>query len=370
MKIIQIIYTLGSGGAERLVVDLSNELALNGNEVLLFTFRDDNLDNNGFYLQMLNQNIKYTNLKIKKGFSLNNIILLYKLLKKNKPDIVHSHQNLVNYIFPLTFLFKKIAFFHTIHNAASKEIKNKVEFYMRKFFYNYSTQAITISKNTSKSFETYYGTKNYLEIVNGRKKPLKSKNYKDVEIYFNKLKEIHNYVFLHIGRCHPQKNQMMLIKCIEKLNKEGLNIALLIIGAGFENELGLEIKEKSNSNIYFIGEKSNIADYLLNADAFCLSSIHEGMPISLIESFACGCIPICTPVGGIIDSIENKKNGFISFSISESDYLQTLKQFILKNNEIKKESLIQYYWDNFSIEKCTQKHLEIYTSAKQKFNKF
>lgn len=39
-------------------------------------------------------------------------------------------------------------------------------------------------------------------------------------------------------------------------------------------------------NIYFLGEKLNVYDYLACADVFCLSSIKEGMPITLIESFS------------------------------------------------------------------------------------
>ena len=49
MKIIEIIYSLSSGGAERFVVDLSNEFVAKGNDVLLCTLLDDKKNNRAFY---------------------------------------------------------------------------------------------------------------------------------------------------------------------------------------------------------------------------------------------------------------------------------------------------------------------------------
>ena len=64
------------------------------------------------------------------------------------------------------------------------------------------------------------------------------------------------------------------------------------------------------------------------SDAFCLSSNFEGMPISLIEAFACGCPSVCTPVGGIVNCVRHGETGFLSKSLSEDDYLQAVREFL------------------------------------------
>jgi glycosyltransferase involved in cell wall biosynthesis len=135
---------------------------------------------------------------------------------------------------------------------------------------------------------------------------------------------------------------------------------LLIIGTGFDSELGRELRNLACGNIIFLGEKHNVSDYLLNSDAFCLSSVREGMPISLIEAFACGCIPICTPVGGLRNMIENGKTGYLSKSIAEDDYYLSILSYLGNKEQIKKLDLIQYYHTRFSIEQCVNKYLSLY----------
>jgi len=120
------------------------------------------------------------------------------------------------------------------------------------------------------------------------------------------------------------------------------------------------LKSIACDKVLFFGERHNVFDYLLNADAFCLSSIYEGMPISLIEALACGCTPICTPVGGIVNTIENGKTGYLSNSISDLDYYNSILNYLENKEEIKKEDLEKYYISRFSIEECVKNHLLIY----------
>lgn len=362
MKILQIIYSLSSGGAERFIVDLSNELAEQGHDVILCILRDDKVENNGFYKHEISNNVMYKNLKITPGFSFDYTIRINKLINISKPDIIHCHQNLINYVFPLSLIHRKIKFFYTVHNDAITELKNKFELYLRKFFFKNRINVITISYETSKSYRECYKLDNHIEIYNGRKSPEASKEIERTNQFYNNLRRQYDFIFLHIARCSPEKNQKMLINVINRLTNEGKNIALLIVGSGFESNLGKQLKEMAGSNLYFLGQRHNIVDHYLNADAFCLSSLHEGMPITLIESLSCGCIPICTPVGGIINTIKNGYNGFLSKSTTEEDYYQAIINFITNKNQIKKESLLKYYQTIFSIEKCAFKHIQAYNS--------
>lgn len=67
--------------------------------------------------------------------------------------------------------------------------------------------------------------------------------------------------------------------------------------------------------------------------AMCLPSIWEGLPVTLLEAFSVGCIPICSNVGGIPDVVSSGYNGILSSSPSEEDYYQAMKEFLLLSNE-------------------------------------
>jgi glycosyltransferase involved in cell wall biosynthesis len=361
MKILQIIYTLGTGGAERLVVDLSNELSREGHDVTLCVLRDDQYGNFGFYRHEVSEKINYVNLNIPVGLRLRNILILFRLVKRLQPQVVHCHLNLVNYIFPLTIIFNKISFFNTIHNNPEKEVSKFLEYWIRRFFYSNSRmKAITISEETTRQFISYYKTQPCVEIYNGRAIPNPTAEYSNVKNIIQKFKDEGNTVFLHIGRCNPAKNQRMLINTFNKLIQNGDHVTLMIIGSGFDTVEGMNLRNLACDKVIFLGEKHNVSDYLLNADAFCLSSIHEGMPISLIEAFACGCTPICTPVDGLINTIKNRSTGYLSKSVSEKDYYDAIRDYLGNKDQIKKEDLVNYYLTQFSIETCAKKHLTVY----------
>jgi glycosyltransferase involved in cell wall biosynthesis len=366
VRILQIIYSLTSGGAERFVVDLCNEMTNKGHDVFLCTLRDDTENEQGFYKDELNKRVKYFNLKLPIGFRLSDITTISKTIKQIRPDIVNTHLRLVNYIFPLTFVFPEIKFCHTIHSNPPNEVKNKLEYWIKRFFFSsMKVNAVTISNETSKAFVKFYKTQKYTQIINGRQKPDPSAEFESVKSYFDNLRKSDKIIFLHIGRCVPVKNQKMLINTFNRLIKSGYPVVLLIIGSGFDSELGIELKSIASENIHFLGMRHNIADYFMNADAFCLSSVVEGMPITLIEAMACGCVPICTPVGGISETIKKSSIGFLSASTSEEDFSQSVTNFINQKEEILKERLIEYYDQNFSINECANQYIKLYSQSKR-----
>jgi len=359
MKIIEVIFNLGSGGAERFVVDLSNKL-VETNDVFLFTLLNDIDAKNTFYKNELSYKINYINFKISPGYSFKSLWIFYKTIRREKPDIVHFHiSNIVLYfILPILF-YRKTKYFQTQHiDLAKEKNSNKLFFLIKYFLYKYEfIKTCAISKYNQKTLETRYSLKSTKLIVNGRNKHELSINsnmvFQEISSY---KKNCNAFVFTHIGRCDEQKNQELLINAFNIFNKEN-DAILIIIGAGFNSKKGELLRSISNSNTYFLGEKQNATDYLAYSNAFCLSSIYEGMPISLIESYSCGCIPISTPVSGSIDYIIDGVTGFITEDFSIEGYHNTLKRFKENHYKINKETLCSLYRDNFSIKKCADNYM-------------
>lgn len=317
MKIIQLIPTLSSGGAERFVVDLSNTLVNKQCEIIIVQIFKQN-DSNEFYKNQISSKINIFNLKgiSPKIFEFTILFRLFILIVKEKPKVIHSHLNLIYSLF-LVFLFPRIKFVHTLHNTAEKEciiVKGVSLKWIIKIYYKYQLiLPVTISKESQKSYLEFYGLSNSRLVNNGCNHVMPTMRFQKTKEEIFKLKKTKNdLVFLNVARFSPQKNHIMLINVFNRLIREGENIILLIIGNGFNSEKGEKLMKDSLNGIYYLGTKENVTDYMLHCDAFCLSSLWEGLPISLLEAIGSGCTPICTPAGGIPNVIVNKNLGIIT----------------------------------------------------------
>lgn len=367
MKIIEIIPQLSSGGAERFTVDLCNELT-KSHDLILMVFHP--LNNSGFYKDELFSNVRLIEMNKKKGFDLLFIFRIRKLIKELKPDIVHTHLRGIEYLlFSALIMNKKVKFFHTVHNAAEKECGNLISRLIRKIsFHTGLIKPITISPESEKSFEAFY-RKPATMIINGRNVPAELNISKAVANEFMGYRRTkHTRVLVQLARIDPVKRQDMMARVARKLKEEGYDFTVLMIGGVRVEEVKKKVLAENCEWVLMLGEKHNPLEYLKMADAFCLCSTYEGMPISLIEALGMGTIPICTPVGGIVDVIMNGYNGFLADNISEEAYYQALKCFLDLNEkellDMKRKVLKSY--EPYSMSMCAEKYNDLFNNEFRK----
>lgn len=327
MKIIHFNHSFYMGGVESLICGLLNGISKD-NKVTLCTFIKMSSDD-GLMPNLLSD-ISYVSLGNKKLTAINKILNVFKillLLLRGKYDVVHLHGAFNYYILSVFLLHKKTKFFYTVHSDAYMEngpMSQKFLAIKRYFFKKKYLIPITISPSSQKSFTELYGCESEL-IENGI--PMPKFNLEKNPIrkfrYSTKTK-----VFVHLGRISIPKNQLVLCKVFQRIIDEGHDVVLLIIGPQEVKQIFDDISVYFSDRIIYLGPQNNVADYLYNSDAMCLPSIYEGLPITLLESLAVGCIPICSPVGGIVDVINNGYNGLLSGSSNELDYYNCIKKYL------------------------------------------
>lgn len=332
MKIFEYIPQLNSGGGERFTIDLCNELSKRHNVTLCISHP---IDSYGFYKEEISPRIKIICLNKKKGLDWRLPFRLYNFLRKEQPDIVHTHLSAIVYIVLSALLLSKTRFFHTIHSAADKESGNRIETKIRRFLFTKKlVTPITISPDSLKSFRDFYNMNAPL-INNGRDIP------KNIEISAKVKEEFKTYrktsqtrVIIQLAHIGPWKRQDIMAKVSHRLMQEGYDFTVLMIGRTHDINIENSIKSLRNPNIHLLGSKQNPLEYLKASDAFALTSLFEGLPISLIEAIGTGLIPICTPVGGIVNIIKDSVNGFLSKDTSEEAYYIALKRYLDTPNDI------------------------------------
>lgn len=368
MRILEVLFTLQSGGAERFVVDLSNELSKT-NEVILLTLKDDNIDEEkrNFYKFDLSDRVKYVNLGLSDGFSIQSQWMVYKIMKELSPDVVHLNaKSMAKFcILPIYLLNKKMRFFQTIHN----DLHNGYDSGFNKFVFQtlgrtHRMKFIALSGKNYNDMTSYYPASVFKCIVNGRSPIVKTMRFDSVKQEVDAYRKTGNTkIFLHVARFNEQKNQSLLIKAFNILDNRNIDAQLLIIGDGFESANGQRLLKERSSNTHFLGTRKNISDYMLNADIFCLSSIFEGMPITLLEAFLAGVPCVSTPVCGSIDLIKNGQNGYLSKDFTVEEYIKTLILAIDNYFHLKDCAMSMRNNSPYTIKECAKKYIEYFAES-------
>jgi len=357
MKIIQVIPSLGPGGAERFVVDLSNELVKKGHEVILIClYKIDLYPQIDFYDDELSNKIKLIRLEKKVGLDLKLFIQLSSLIKDLNPDVVHTHLRAFLYLVPCMLRNRKIKYIHTIHNDAWKESGGRINSLLKKYmFKNRYCYPVTISETSDNSFEDLYKTGIKRTMIPNGTTPYLSNSNNVCEI--EKYKHLGKSVFVNVARLMPQKNQLSLTEAFRSLS----NSELLLLG-NENTDYAKLVKDNLPLNCHILGVRKNPRDYMAQADAFILSSEFEGMPISLIECFSVGTIPICTPVGGIVNMIEDGVNGILAKSSSSIHIREAIQRFLnLSTDKIKLMKIAALdSFKKYDMNNCADNYLRIY----------
>jgi glycosyltransferase involved in cell wall biosynthesis len=365
MKIVQFISSLGSGGAERFVVSLSNELIAMGHEVAIVTMAREGNEPHLFYKRFLSPKCKLYNLGSAHGNKLRMLTTVTNFIKRLHPDVVHTSWG-VPYmgILPM-FTLGKIPYVQTMHSLADKLIGSRLDFKINNHFYkHHRLHPVAISEICRQSFQKLYGMDVAAVIDNGAAAVEPSPALDDVRA------EVASYccsadtkVFVHPARFHLLKNQRRLIEAFNLLDSRGVDFTLLLMGRGYDCEEGRALQALACDKIKFLGEKANVGDYLLCADAFCLCSDYEGLPISLLEALSAGVTPICTAVGGVADVITDGDNGYLATTLTAEAYADTVGRFIA--NPLPADRLKKFYYDNYSMRKCAEQYVALYKSLSQ-----
>jgi len=365
MKIIHILPSFYGGGGERFVVEFVNELTKTSHEVHLITMFDINEEM--FLAKLLSKNVKHHSLGKKGGIDVSIFYKLFKLLHKIKPDIVNSHLRVFEYLMPSMIFIRKIKFFHTVHSNVYLECASSLLRKIRYVFYRLKlVKPITISEISHASFIEYYKLNNAKMIYNGRSKIIPSPLYDEVKSKIETIKKSpKTKVFLNVANISKTKNHTMLIDAFNKLIQNGHDVLLLIAGDFRKEHKALydTLMPKCNDNIRFLGLVSNVEDYFYCSDYFVMSSLIEGMPISIIEACSIGLLPISTPAGGVVNMITNEENGWLSNNFTVEDFYNTMCMALTTSNEkliTMKANALKDYENNFTISICVKNYLNAY----------
>lgn len=293
-KILFGITGLTLGGAERVLVDVVNELSSEF-DITIFT-----LYGKGEFEKELDEKVKLVNMIDKSFDELSKIermkISLKLLFNKKllyKKYINKGYSTEIAFLEgPITRLFsvknktvKKIAWVHNdIGQVFGKNLIAKIKTKLDKKCYSQYNDIVFVSNDNKEQFEEVYNlNKNNMVIPNY----ISSKRViEKSEVEFGNVFEKNIINFLTVARLANQKAIDRLIKVHSLLIDDGYYHKFYVIGDGPEREKLIQLIKDYNVQDTFIllGKKNNPYPYIKNCDIFALLSMYEGLPMTVLES--------------------------------------------------------------------------------------
>ncbi len=295
---------------------------------------------------------------------------LYRLLKKNKIDILHLHT-----FYPSLFgvlagkLAKTKKIIVTRHHADYHILKNKkIHSFFDAWAANHCTSVIAVSEWTKKVMvEQEHVKETKIRVILNGIIPLALKETKNkdwIRKEFNISSD--SLVFTCVSRLFPEKNLELVLQLVSLIKKENKNITLLICGDGLNGAyhkklIGLCKTENIQENVLFLGFRNDVGDILKNSDAFLHPSLGESFGFAVLEAMSLG-VPIFASNIPSVHEIAGKDIAYIFDPHSIADLYEKYKQWV-NDPAAAKERIrkgIERYNDQFTFKKMISKYEEVY----------
>jgi glycosyltransferase involved in cell wall biosynthesis len=360
--IFQIIPNLGSGGAERIVADLSLGLTSRGFNLLIICLYGS--ENTIIENELIKNKIQIIYLNKRRGPDFRIFIKIYKLINDYRPDVVHSHLYVLRYLLPSFLLCKIPVKIHTIHNLANKEV-DRVGKIFNKLSFLLGVKPVSISRKVTKSLFDVYGFKSPVLIPNGiqlnkfTNPCVSKKEWREKEKFG--LNEI---LFVCIARFNVQKNHKNLLKSFSEHCSVFSESKLVLVGDGplKDDLLAQATSLEIQTRVCFIGTRKDVCEILNASDVFVLASDWEGNPLSVMEAMASGLPVICTAVGGVPELIENEVTGITTLPGDTSQFARAMN-LLASDNDLRLslgEAASKYSVGSFGVDRMVDSYRSLY----------
>lgn len=171
-------------------------------------------------------------------------------------------------------------------------------------------------------------------------------------------------IVLFVGRLAPQKSLDKLLKIWQNVERNNSDWSLIIVGDGPDKDILENLAKTLNlSAVKFIG-RSDPHPYYKKAKIFAMTSVFEGLPMTLIECQAYGVVPIIyDSFSSAKDIVINGENGYLIPAYNEKSYILSLCNLINDSETLNKMSQNSYHFiDRYNPDILYQEWLKIMTN--------
>ena len=358
MKILQVINSLATGGAEKLLLEtipLYREKGINMDILVL----------NGKDYPFIKQ-LKELNCCTIYSLGLQSVynpIAIFKIIPyMRRYDLIHVHLFPAQYFVVLAKMlsFSKVKLLFTVHNTTNRRMGNKLFQLLDRFIYSRYNKMICITNEVKQILQQYLvSISNKLIVIeNGVniETIIKSKPYSKEEIHSGINKE--DIILIQVAGFREQKDQATLIRALQYLP---YSYKILLVGDGILRKSCEDLAQELQlqNRVLFLGLRMDVPQLLKSADIVVLSSKYEGLSLSSIEGMASGKPFVASNVPGLSEIVGGVG---ILFEQGNAKDLAIRIEKIMSNSEYYQSvaKACQERANQYNIKIMVDKHIQLY----------
>lgn len=368
MKIMHLITSLKIGGAEQALANFLHHVKNNQDQHLVVFFYDGPINKKiqamGFCTHHIRGLIHYADPQA--------LWRLFKLIKKENPDIIHTALWSANIIGRLIAKLCKIPIMCDIHGKSSDEgkLRNKLD----RLTVNQATALVAVSQETQQNYyQTIIAPLKNNTLLNQRLSTIPN-GIDCATIHANAQKDPltrealgltnHDFIVGAVGRLEPIKSYDLLIKALALCSHQP-EIKLILVGGGSQEPLLKKLVQTHalEQQVLFAGPQDNAHRFYPLFDCFALSSQSEGLSIALLEALCFGLPIITTHHHTTHDVITHGKHGYLIPPGDIAQYASTIQNLYLNRHNLKQTFATvnqQLVLHQYSIASTAQTYTNLY----------
>jgi len=354
MKIVHVVDSMEVGGAETLVAQMCHLQRQRGHDPRVYAIGPlgalgEQLQKDGFIVKA---NMGIHLLDTARNF--------YHIFKETRPDVVHLHN-------PTPTIYAAIAakmagvprVISTRHSlvAPPRKVVAELKYAVAARFCDCIVGICDATVSNVKSMHSI-PTRKILRIYNG----VTSLH----RVVKEQCPQKNGFTLLYVGRLAPVKNHPLLLSAFQQALLSQPGLRLWMVGDGSERKAleALSSELGISAQVTFWGQQMDVAPFFSAADTFVMSSVSEGLPMSLLQAFSLSIPAIVTDVGGMAEVVRLANAG-LTVSPKDPAEMTTAMLHLASNDKERlcfSKNAIESFHSHFTLETMLGAYMELYQS--------
>ena len=313
MKVLVLVHGLPVGGTEMMVCHLARRWREEDTDVVIACLDEvgelgEGLRSEGFEIVELNR---------QPGFDRALASRLRRTIRQGGFDVVHAHQYTCYFYGAIARIFGGCPLVFTEHGRFYPDLPSRKRRIFNKLLGKKATHITAVSEGVRRALVDIEGfpDRRIETLYNGIDvdRFAKVASRPRAELRREAGLPVDAPVLGTVGRLDGIKNHGFLLQAFARLRQRVPPACLAILGGGPEREHLETLARKLDlgDSVHFLGQRQAAAEVLAAFDAFTLTSLSEGTPMTILEAMACSRPIVATAVGGIPEVLENGQEAIL-----------------------------------------------------------